>query len=93
MAVSVLVNAWLGDHILIRAWHAAESHGHRLADRRGETGVGRTTLRFAAAALPVTFASVGIYRVLYVLSAFSAGPLWLSADPPMRDQPCKLGLL
>ena len=26
---------------------------------------GRTTLRFAAAALAVTFASVGIYRVLY----------------------------
>jgi sulfite exporter TauE/SafE len=38
---------------------------------------GRTTVRFAAAALLVTFASVGIYRALYVPNAVAAGPFCL----------------
>jgi sulfite exporter TauE/SafE len=37
----------------------------------------RTRLRFAAAALLVTFAAVGIYRVLYVPNALATGPFCL----------------
>jgi sulfite exporter TauE/SafE len=37
----------------------------------------RTKLRFAAAALLVTFASVGMYRVLYVPGALGTGPFCL----------------
>ncbi len=45
--------------------------------RRAQPMFDRTRLRFAAAALLVTFAAVGIYRVLYVPDALATGPFCL----------------
>lgn len=45
--------------------------------QRAGPALGRTPFRFAAATLLVAFASVGIYRALYVSSALGAGPYCL----------------